>query len=41
MLAKKIKPGDASALNMLTNANLRFVVSCAKNIRIEGLHYRI
>ncbi|TVR80247.1 MAG: RNA polymerase sigma factor RpoD/SigA [Chitinophagaceae bacterium] len=36
-LAKRIKKGDAAALEMLTKANLRFVVSVAKQYQNQGL----
>jgi RNA polymerase primary sigma factor len=36
-LAKKIKEGDQSALEKLTRANLRFVVSVAKQYQNQGL----
>jgi len=36
-LAKKIKQGDQSALEKLTKANLRFVVSVAKQYQNQGL----
>jgi len=36
-LAKKIKNGDQSALEKLTKANLRFVVSVAKQYQNQGL----
>lgn len=36
-LAKKIKAGDEKALNDLTKANLRFVVSVAKQYQNQGL----
>lgn len=36
-LAKKIKKGDQKALEDLTTANLRFVVSVAKNYQNQGL----
>ena len=36
-LAKKIKKGDQKALEELTTANLRFVVSVAKNYQNQGL----
>jgi RNA polymerase primary sigma factor len=36
-LAIKIKKGDAEALEMLTKANLRFVVSVAKQYQNQGL----
>lgn len=36
-LAKKIKNGDARALERLTKANLRFVVSVAKQYQNQGL----
>ena len=36
-LAKKIKKGDASALEKLTKANLRFVVSVSKQYQNQGL----
>ncbi len=37
VLAKKIKDGDQSALEKLTRANLRFVVSVAKQYQNQGL----
>src|SRR5210317_1808959 len=36
-LARKIKAGDRSALEKLTKANLRFVVSVAKQYQNQGL----
>ena len=36
-LAKKIKAGDQVALERLTKANLRFVVSVAKQYQGQGL----
>ncbi len=40
-LAQRIKAGDQLALEKLTKANLRFVVSVANNTKIRDLHYRI
>ncbi len=37
LLAKKIKDGDQVALEKLTKANLRFVVSVAKQYQNQGL----
>ncbi|HRG90621.1 MAG TPA: sigma-70 family RNA polymerase sigma factor, partial [Chitinophagales bacterium] len=37
ILAKKIKQGDTRALERLTKANLRFVVSVAKQYQNQGL----
>ena len=36
-LAKRIKQGDELALNKLVNANLRFVISVAKQYQGHGL----
>ena len=36
-LAKKIRAGDTEALNKLTRANLRFVVSVSKQYQNQGL----
>ena len=36
-LAQRIKKGDAQALERLTKANLRFVVSVAKQYQNQGL----
>ena len=36
-LAQRIKPGDVAALEKLTKANLRFVVSVAKQYQNQGL----
>ena len=36
-LAKRIKEGDQDALEKLTKANLRFVVSVAKQYQNQGL----
>ena len=36
-LAKRIKKGEQEALDMLTRANLRFVVSVAKQYQNQGL----
>src|SRR5688572_3042202 len=37
ILAKKIREGDAAALEKMTTANLRFVVSVAKQYQNQGL----
>ena len=37
VLAKKIKDGDQASLEKLTRANLRFVVSVAKQYQNQGL----
>ena len=37
VLAKRIKKGDQGALEELTTANLRFVVSVAKQYQNQGL----
>ncbi|MBR1769670.1 MAG: RNA polymerase subunit sigma, partial [Bacteroidales bacterium] len=36
-LAQKIKQGDQAALDKLTKANLRFVVSVAKQYQNQGM----
>ena len=36
-LALKAKNGDSVAKNKIVNANLRFVITVAKNIKITGL----
>lgn len=38
-LAKKIKKGDEKALEELVNANLKFVVNCAKQYRNYGVPF--
>ena len=40
-LAQKIKAGNQFALEKLTKANLRYVVSVANNTRIKGSHFPI
>ena len=40
-LAQRIKKGERVALETLVNANLRFVVSVAKQYQIKALHYPI
>ena len=37
-LAQQIRKGDRKALERLTKANLRFVVSVAKQYQNQGLH---
>ena len=37
VLAQKIKQGDQAALDKLTKANLRFVVSVAKQYQNQGM----
>ena len=37
ILAQRIKAGDQQALDLLTKANLRFVVSVAKQYQNQGL----
>jgi len=36
-LAKRIQNGDSEAVNQLVNANLKFVISIAKNYQNQGL----